>query len=116
MKPFAMVKVLFISYLFSACLLLLLAFGLYKFGLSSNKLKIGIMAIYGLSGFLGGFLSGKVSQKKKYIWGTLSGLCYFFILVLISILVNQGFNFEAGNVLLQLALCTGCGMLGGMLA
>lgn len=116
MKPFSMLKVLFITYLVSAVLLLLLALALYKFGLSSDKLKLGVMAIYGVSGFLCGFLSGKISGTKKYLWGMLAGLCYFIVLLIISIIVNRGFNMDWGNVLLQFALCSGCGMLGGMIA
>ena len=116
MKPFSMVKVLFITYLVSAILLLLLAFALYKLGLSSDKLKLGIMAIYGVSGFLCGFLSGKISGTKKYLWGISAGLCYFSVLFVISIIINKGFNMDWGNVLVQFALCSGCGMLGGMIA
>lgn len=116
MKPLSIVKVLFITYLFSAVMLLVLSFFLYKFGLSSDKLKVGIIAIYGLSGFLCGFISGKISENRKYVWGIISGLCYFAVLFIISIGLNGGLNLDYGNVLLQLGLCTGCGMLGGMLA
>lgn len=116
MKPFSILKVLFVTYLLSAFLLLILAFCLYKFGLSSDKLKLGIMAIYGVSGFLGGFISGKVSGAKKYLWGAITGLCYFLVLFFIAIGINKGFDLDYGNVLIQFALCTGCGMLGGMLA
>lgn len=116
MKPFAIIKVLFITYLFSACLLLMLAFGLYKFGLGSDKLRLGIMAIYGVSGFLAGFISGKISETRKYLWGMISGICYFLILLIVSVIMNKGFDMDFGNCLLQFGLCTGCGILGGMLA
>lgn len=116
MKPLSIVKVLFVTYLISSILLLILAFILYKSGISSDKLKLGIMAIYGISGFVGGFMSGKISGTKKYLWGAITGLCYFIVLVLISIGINKGFNLDYGNVIVQFALCSGCGMLGGMLS
>lgn len=116
MKPFSILKVLFVTYLISAILLLILAFCLYNFGLSSDKLKLGVMAIYGISGFLGGFFSGKVSGAKKYLWGMLTGLCYFLVLFVIAIGINNGLDLDYGNVLIQFALCTGCGMLGGMIS
>lgn len=116
MKILSLAKVLFVTYLFSALLLIILAFGLYKFGLSSNKLELGIMAIYGLSGFFGGFVSGKIVDAKKYLWGILMGICYFAVLFLISVALNKGLDLNYKNVLIQFALCTGCGMLGGMLA
>lgn len=116
MKPLAILKVLFITYLFSAVLLIILAFCLYKFGLGADKLQLGVMAIYGLSGFFGGFIAGKIAGEKKYIWGIILGICYFIVLGILSIIINGGFDLNYKNLLIQFALSTGFGMLGGMLA
>lgn len=116
MKLFSVIKVLFITILFSFVMIFILSLALYKFGLSSDKLKLGVMAIYGLSGFLGGFIAGKLAGEKKYLWGIVQGITYFGVLFLLSICVNKGFDMNMKNMLIQMSLCTGASMLGGMLS
>jgi len=116
MKLLSIIKVVFITFLFSAVFLFILAFALYKFGLSADKLKLGIMLIYGLSGFIGGFIAGKTVESKKFLWGIVIGLAYFAVIFVISVVANKGLSLNYENVLIQLALCSGTGMLGGMLA
>ena len=65
-------KTLFLMYLISGILLVFLAFFLYKFDLSEAVIKIGTIAVYIISGFLGGSFIGKQMQEKKYIWGLIA--------------------------------------------
>ena len=116
MKIKSLLKVMFVTYLFSAVLLILLAAVLYKFGLSAQKLRLGVMAIYCLSGFLSGFLMGKIVQTKKYLWGVVTGLCYFAALAAVSLILHGDFQGNYKNILMQLALCLASGMIGGALA
>lgn len=111
-----MMKALLTSYVITGLLLLVLAFLLYQFQLNKSVVDIGIVAIYILSCFIGGFIEGKIMGTKKYIWGALIGLLYFVLLTIISLAVNQGFDGNTSNFITSLLLCTAGGMLGGMLS
>jgi len=76
-------------YAVSAMLLFILAFLLYQMELTKEVVKIGIIVIYIVSGFAGGFFAGRQMKDKKYIWGLLAGGAYYVILVLFSLLVTE---------------------------
>lgn len=104
------------AYLLTAGLLLLLAFVLYRFGLSEKVVSVCIIGIYIAVTFLLGFAAGKRMEKRRFLWGLVMGSCYYVILLLVSLVVNHGISDIAGNALTVLFLCTGSGMLGGMLS
>lgn len=112
--PLAYLIFLLISYVLTGILLLLLAFLLYRFQLSGKAVAAGVIVIYIVSTFVGGFLAGKKAKNKKYLWGLLMGTCYFVILAALSFLTNSA----SGGVgfLTSFLLCAGGGMLGGMLS
>ena len=107
-------------YAVSAILLFLLAFLLYQMELTKEVVKIGIIVVYILSGFAGGFFAGRQMKDKKYLWGLLAGGIYYVILVLFSLLVKQGMGENAAvepmRMLTTLMLCTISGMAGGMVS
>jgi len=107
-------------YAVSAMLLFILAFLLYQMELTKEVVKIGIIVIYIVSGFAGGFFAGRQMKDKKYIWGLLAGGAYYVILVLFSLLVKQGMGENAAaepmRMFITLMLCTVSGMAGGMLS
>lgn len=111
---------LMIMYLISAILLLLLALLLYKMELSEAVVKIGVIAIYIISGFCGGFFVGKQMRDKKYLWGLLAGALYFVLLFVLSLLVKQGIGealaLEPLRIITTLILCAVSGMAGGMIS
>ena len=109
-------KCLLISYLLTTGLLLLLALMLYRFDLSEKTVSICIIGIYIIITFLSGFLAGKREGSRKFLWGLLMGGLYFSILIVISLVINQGMNEVSGNFFTVLILCCGSGMLGGMLS
>ena len=109
-------KGLLISYIVTGVFIMLLAFLLYKFALPERVVGIGVIVIYTISTFLGGFLLGKNMKVKKYLWGLLIGMSYFVVLMIVSLMVNGGFQNMAGNFFLTMTLCGGSGMLGGMLS
>jgi len=109
-------KCLLLSYLLTTGLLLLLALLLYRFGLTEKVVSACIIGIYILVTFLAGFLAGKREGSRKFLWGLLLGGLYFLILIVISLIVNQGMGEVAGNFFTVLILCCGSGMLGGMLS
>ena len=115
-KVMNLLKGLGVSYIVSAVLILVLAFLLYKFRLPKQMIGAGVTAVYIISTFLGGFILGKHTKVKKFLWGLCIGMAYVLILVLISLIVNGGFQNLSGNLILTMILCGGSGMLGGMLS
>ena len=121
-KEFYTEKVIFITkcmlaaYILTAGLLLLLAFMLYRFGLSEKVVAICIIGIYIVVTFAVGLIAGKREGKKKYLWGLAMGCAYYVILVIVSLIVNRGPQDIAGNMVTVFFLCAGSGMLGGMIS
>lgn len=109
-------KGLLVAYILTGVLILFLAFLLYKFAVPKQVISVGIIVIYIVSTFIGGFLLGKNMKIKKFLWGLLLGMSYFTILVIVSLLINGGFQNAGGNFFLTMILCGGSGMLGGMLS
>ncbi|MEY8517399.1 TIGR04086 family membrane protein [Lachnospiraceae bacterium 29-84] len=110
----SVMKILLAMYLVTGILLVGLAAMLYQMHLSESVVSVGIVVIYVASGFLGGFLSGKVMKSRKFLWGMAMGCCYFVILVLGSIVFQKGVNMEVSRFFTTLILCTASGMIGGM--
>lgn len=115
-KAVFVIKCMLGAYVLTAGLLLLLAFMLYRFGLSEKVVSVCIIAIYILVTFFAGMLAGKREGKRKYLWGLAMGVLYFGILVVVSLVVNKGLEDVAGNMMTVFFLCAGSGALGGMLA
>lgn len=107
-------KILLVMYIITGILLVILTGMLYKMQLSESVVSVGIIVIYVIAGFLGGFLAGKVMRSRKFLWGMGMGGCYFLILVIGSILFQHGIDMEIGRFCTTLVLCTGSGMIGGM--
>ena len=111
-----LLKCLLCSYIFTAGMLLLLAFLLYKMGLSEQMVSVAIIAIYVISTFVGGFIAGKKLQSRKFVWGLMVGLAYFLVLAVVSVLINQSVSELGDSVMTTFILCGAGGMLGGMLS
>lgn len=109
-----LLKCLLFSYLLTAIMLLLLAFLLYKLGLSEGIVSIAISAIYVVATFAAGFVAGKKLMTRKFIWGMLLGALYFIILAVISLLVNQSVGELSDSFFTTFILCTAGGTMGGM--
>ncbi len=109
-------KALLASYIVTGILLFILTLLLYKFEWDEQMVTAGIIAIYVISTFAGGFILGKLKGTRKFLWGLIMGILYFLLLFLISFGVYRSFDGNATNVLTTLLLCAGGGMLGGMIA
>ena len=115
-KVIFITKCMLAAYILTAGLLLLLAFMLYRFGLSEKVVSLCIIGIYIAVTFAIGLLVGKRAGKKKFLWGLAMGVAYYVILVIVSLIVNRGPQDIAGNMLTVFVLCAGSGMLGGMIS
>ena len=102
------------AYIATLLVLLLLAFLYYKFRFSEDIVSGGVAITYMAAGFFGGFLAGKKMKQKKFLWGLLMGVAYYVVLLVLSLIINQGIVDFSGSMLTTFVLCAGGGMLGGM--
>ena len=109
-----LVKALMLSYFLTMLMLLGLSFGLYKFDLSEKTVRIGILAVYIISTFAGGFAMGKMGKTRKFLRGFMLGMLYFLLLLAISAGIYRSVQ---GGMQMMIAwiLCGAGGMLGGVL-
>ena len=112
----ALGKVLLVMYILTGIMLVILAAVLYKFGISEAAVNIGIIIIYVLAGFVGGFMLGRIQKNRKFLWGAIIGLIYFVILLIVSLILHKQLESGATHVLTTLILCTASGTIGGMLS
>lgn len=111
-----LLKGLLFSYIVTAAMLLILAFLLYKVGLTEKPVSIAIIFIYVASTFLAGFIAGKKMQSRRFLWGLIMGVAYFVVLAVVSLVVNQSAEVLGESFFTTLVLCASGGMLGGMLS
>ena len=111
-----LLKCLLFSYILTGGLLMLLALLVYRFSLTEKIVSIAIIAIYIGATFFAGFVTGKKLMTKKFLWGLVMGSMYFFVLVILSIIINHSFKDVASNFFTVMVMCAGSGMLGGMLS
>ena len=111
-----MVKSLLIAYVVTGIFLLILTLLLYKMGLSEQNVNIGVILIYVIATFSGGFVMGKLSITHQFLWGLLAGVLYWGLLMLISLGIYHSLQAEMWSLLTTLLLCAGGGMLGGMVS
>lgn len=112
----AFLRSLLFAYILSGLLLFLLAFLMLKLDLAGTIVSAGIIIIYILSCFTGGFFIGKREEQKRFIWGLAIGVVYFVILVIISTVANTFMGMDTSRMLSVFLICAFSGMLGGMLS
>ena len=115
-KCIRMLKALLCAYVITGILLLILTLLLYKLNLDEGKVSAGIIMIYVISTFAGGFVIGKMSGVRKFAWGLACGILYFALLLLVSLGIYRSLQGNGANVLTTFVLCAAGGMLGGMVS
>ena len=115
-KMLAILKGLVFSYMITAFVLLLLSFLMLKMDLSGVVFSGGINFAYIISAFTGGFFVGKKIEQKKFLWGLLLGVCYFVILLIISLMMNRVTPMPLGSLFTVFVILGLSGMLGGMIS
>lgn len=115
-KAVDILKALLCAYVMTGILLLILTVLLYKAGLSEENINAGIILTYVISTFSGGFVIGKLTGVKKFLWGLLLGIMYFVLLLLISLGIYHSLQSDMMNLVTTFLLCAGGGMLGGMVS
>ena len=98
-------KALLCAYVVTGILLLVLTLLLYKAGLSEENVNAGIILIYVISTFSGGFVIGKLTGTRKFLWGLLLGVIYFVLLLLISLGIYHSLQADVMNLVTMFLLC-----------
>ena len=105
MKVKVILKSLLFSYAVTGAFLLLLAFLLFQFDLGEKPVSAGIVAVYILSCFSGGFMSGKILRKDKYLWGILVGAFYYLLLITVSFVVQGKWEMSLVHAVTTFFMC-----------
>lgn len=105
---------LILMYIVTGLGLVIMALMLDKFQLNGTFVNVGVIVVYVLSGWIGGFMAGKKMKTKKFLWGLLMGTAYFLILFAMSAAINGGLPEDMVHTLTTLAICMAAGTLGGM--
>ena len=108
--------ILVTMYIITGILLLLLAFLIYKLDQTEPVVNGAIIAIYIVAGFFGGFLMGKKTGVKKYLWGLLMGALYYGVLILVGVILHQGLTAEPVHLFSTMILCLLSATAGGMVS
>ena len=116
MKVRAVLKSLLFSYALTGVALLLLAFLLFTFDLGETAVDVGIIAVYVIACFMGGFMAGRLMRRDKYLWGVATGLAYYVLLLAVSFAVKGRWDMSIAHAVTTFFMCAGGGTLGGMLS
>ncbi len=112
----SLLRSLFISYLLSGILLLLLALALYRLNLPETQITPAVFVIYAVACFAGGFFAGKGIKSRRFFWGLASGILYFLVLCVVSYFSGEHTLPDTNRLLLTLGCCAIGGIFGGILS
>ena len=115
-KNVCMLYGLIAAFVAAALMTVVLSFICFKLNVTKDKARICVLAIYILSNFAGGFVTGKITGTKKFIKGLITGSLFFIILLVVSLIVNKGAVTSVSGVLLPAVLCSMSGLFGGMIS
>lgn len=105
-----------IQMLISVILIAVAAFVVLKISPSDAVVKVIILAIYAISSFVGGFILGKVMDRRKFLWGMASGAVYIAVILLVAFIVKGNLNAGTIGVVSGIITSMAGGTLGGMLS
>ena len=107
---------LFGGYVVTFLGIVILAILLLMFQITENTVDVGILIIYILSGLSAGFIVGKRTGSRRLLWGMVSGILYFLVLFMVSLILKQDMNDLGNDLTTTVLICVGSGMLGGILS
>ncbi len=107
------VCIIVMAYAVSALLLCALALAALKLGFGESVILWGVLAVYLISTFAAGIMTGITIRRRRTVWGLAVGALYYFILLTVSIIMNKGIATDMGNIAAALAVCIAGGFVGG---
>lgn len=111
----ALLKCLLAAYLITGVMLVAVSGLLYKFSLGENVVDVGIIVVYCISSLLAGLFFSKGAMSRRFLWGMAAGAVYFLIICAVTFAVERQVHLMSSSCITTLLICTGSGMLGGML-
>lgn len=105
-----------IQMIISVILVALAAFVVLRISPSETVIKIIILIIYAISSFVGGFILGKVMNKRKFLWGALAGGIYFSIILIAALLIKGSPNAGTIGIMSGIITSLAAGTIGGMIS
>ena len=112
---FRMIKALMIAGLMTVLSLALLSFWMYKSDPGERVFSLAFILTYIAAGFLGGLYMGHKMDRRKFLWGMSTGLCYYLVLTILAVWVVPGEMESPAKWLSVGLLCLISGCIGGML-
>lgn len=109
-------KTIVVTAIVTIAMLMILSLLLLKVGFEDKTVLIGIGVIYFAANMAGGFIIGKVKEKRRFIWGLAVGITYFLVLSLVSFLVTGQVYQGDMPVIAGLLCCVGGGFIGGIIS
>ena len=89
---------------------------IFQFELGEGAAAAGIVFIYVVSCLAGGFAAGRIMRKNRYLWGIVTGLSYYVLLLLVSFLAQGKWDMTFIHAVTTFFMCLGGGAIGGMLS
>ena len=111
---FQMIKALMAAGLITVLSLALLSFWMYKSDPGEKVFGLAFILTYIAAGFLGGLCMGHKMDRRKFLWGMSTGLCYYLLLTALAVWVVPGQMESTSKWLFTGLLCMGSGCIGGM--
>ncbi len=115
-KMMCVVKGLLISYILTVVMLFIAAVVVYKTDISDGMLNAVIVAIYIVSTFIGGLITGKAVKERRFLWGAVYGILYISIALTISVILGNNPDSAVLPCVTRCIMCVAGGMLGAMLS
>ncbi len=110
----SLLKSVIIGYIVTTVFIFLFAYFVYKYELSDQYINIAVIVMMIIATFITGFSSAKWLKNNRWMYGAISGIIYFVILIVVALLFNKD-NAIASEVVTVFLICLGGGMLGGMI-
>ena len=110
------IKTLLISYGLTVILLLGLTFLMYQMKLGAAEASWGVTVIYLLACAVGGFLTGRRVGNRRLLWGMVSGMLYFAVLLMLSLVIGGEIQTEGRQLLTILATCLAGSAVGAFIS
>ena len=103
-----------ISLILTVILIFICAIIYYFSNISQNVVNLIIFFIAILSVFWGGFITSKNVSSKGFLYGLMTAVFYFIIIIAAAFIINKNFSLSA-NILTMLGGGICAGILGGTL-
>lgn len=110
----ALLKSVIAGYVFTFIFILIFSYIVYKFDFSASQVNIGTIVITILATFISGLFAAKIMRKNGWMYGLITGVIYFIILIVVSLIINDNSTISQEAITLFF-ICIGGSTLGGMI-